>query len=342
MTEQELLSLVFESGVSTSPLITEISGRGLGLAIVRERVASIGGEVSLETRLGRGTTFRIVLPVSMATFRGLVVRSDERLFVLPLANVERALRVSRKDIKTVENRETLELDGKTVSFVRLAEALELRRKKEGGDANGKMPVVVLRSGEARIAFQTDEVLSEQEVLAKGLGPQLARVPNVTGAALLGTGKAVPILNVADLIKSAVKVRAVGPAEPATPLAGTEKIKSILLAEDSITARTLLKGILEAAGYRVKAAVDGTDALAALRSEEFDLLVSDVDMPRMNGFDLTAKIRGDKKLSDLPIILITALESREDRERGIFAGANAYIVKRSFDEGNLLEVIRRLI
>ena len=178
---------------------------------------------------------------------------------------------------------------------------------------------------------------------KTLGKQLIRVRNIAGATVLGTGRVVPILNVPDLIASAVRTSGAGMHAAAVPSeeAGKRR-KSVLVAEDSITSRTLLKNILETAGYQVETAVDGVEALTKLRSGEFDLVVSDVDMPRMNGFVLTEKIRADKKFLELPVILVTALESREDREHGIDVGANAYIVKSSFDQSNLLEIIRRSI
>ena len=197
-------------------------------------------------------------------------------------------------------------------------------------------LVLFWAGE-QIGFQVDEILDEQEVLVKSLGKQLLRVRNITGATVLRTGKVVPILDVRDLMRSAVSMA------PATALhEAEEKPKSILVAEDSITARTLLKNILELAGYKVKTAIDGAEALSVLAGEGFDLVVSDVEMPRMSGFDLTVKIRSDKRLSQLPVVLVTALDSRADRERGVDVGANAYIVKGSFDQGNLLEVVRRLI
>ena len=165
---------------------------------------------------------------------------------------------------------------------------------------------------------------------------------MAGATVLGSGRVVPILDVADLLKSATEAGAA--ARPAdAPAEDPERTKrSILVAEDSITSRALLKNILETAGYEVRTAVDGAEAFAALKTATFDLLVSDVDMPRMNGFGLTAKVRSDPKLAGLPVVLVTALGSREDRERGIDAGANAYIVKSSFDQSNLLEVLRRLL
>jgi two-component system chemotaxis sensor kinase CheA len=341
MSDEETLSLVFQSGVSTSPILTETSGRGLGLAIVREKVVKLGGIVTVETHVDIGTTFRIVLPLTIATFRGILIRVEDHLFVIPTAHVERVLRVSTAEIKTVENREAIEIDGRAVSLVRLGDILELGRKSASKDSTKKVHVVIVGSAERRMAFLVDEVLGEQEILVKSLGKQLSRLRNVAGATALGTGKVVPVLNVPDLILSAVRVAASARAAVSVKEPEAER-KSILVAEDSITARTLLKNILESAGYQVKTAVDGVEAFTALRTESFNLVVSDVDMPRMSGFDLTAKIRADKKLSELPVVLVTALHSREDRERGVDVGASAYIVKSSFDQSNLLEVVRRLI
>jgi len=338
--EQETLSLIFRSGVSTSPIITDISGRGLGLAIVREKVERLGGAISVESRADGGTSFRIVLPLTLATFRGLLVQADERVFVVPAASVERVVRVRGDDIKTVENRETIQLHGQTLAMVRLADVLELPRRAAKQDAASGAAAVVLGLGTERIAFQVDAVQGEQEILVKGLGAQLARVRNIAGATVLGTGRVVPILNVSDLMRSAVKVAAAPIAVAAVETPAQRK--TILVAEDSITARTLVKNILEAACYDVRTAVAGAEAFALLKTEKFDLVVSDVEMPRMDGFDLTAKIRADKNLPELPVVLVTALESREHRERGIDVGANAYIVKSNFDQSNLLEVVQRLL
>lgn len=343
MEDSAVLPLIFQSGVTTSPIITDISGRGLGLSIVREKVENLGGTISFETSPGSGTVFRLALPLTLATFRGVIIQLAEHLFVLPTANVERVVRISSDGIKTVENRETIELNGQVVSLVQLEEVLELSRRKKSTHPIESQPAVIIASGEKRIAFAVDEVINEQEVLQKNLGKQLSRVRNIAGAAVLGTGNVVPILNALDLIKSAVRMSAaaVKPAL-ASPEIKEAKRQSLLVVEDSITARMLLKNILETAGYAVVTAVDGIDAFTRLKSEEFDLVVSDVDMPRMNGFDLTAKIRSDKKLADIPVVLVTALEAREDRERGIEVGANAYIVKSSFDQSNLQEIIKRLI
>jgi two-component system chemotaxis sensor kinase CheA len=340
--EPEVVPLIFQSGVSTSPMITELSGRGLGLAIVREKVEKLGGTVAVDTQRDAGTTFRLVLPLTLAALRGIVIRVGEHRFVVPTTHVERVVRVKQTDIKTVENRATIPVHGQAVSLVRLDDALELPRPRTSDDDANNGLVMVLAVADKRIAFVVDDVLQEQEVLMKRLGKQLSRVRNITGAAVLGTGQAVPILNVFDLIPSAVRTSGAGGQRTAAAQDEAAPRKSILVVEDSITARMLLRNILEASGYEVVTAVDGLDGFTKLCSGAFQLVVSDVDMPRMTGLDLTAKIRSDPKLAEVPVVLVTALESREDRERGIEVGANAYIVKQSFDQSNLLEVIRRLI
>jgi two-component system chemotaxis sensor kinase CheA len=337
MDEPQTAELIFKSGLSTSPMITEISGRGLGLAIVREKAEKVGGTVSVETQPGSGTTFRLLLPLTLARFRGILVRVGESLFVIPTRPVQRVLRVSRDEIKSAENRETIQIDGRAASAVSLSDVLEIPPTITDADPKAKLPLLVLAWAGEQIGFFVDEILDEREILLKSLGKQLPRVRNVAGATVLGTGKVLPVLNVADLMQSAVKIVPTGAARETE-----EAPKSILVAEDSITSRTLLKNILEFAGYKVKTAVDGAEAFSVLATEAFDLVVSDVEMPRMSGFDLTAKIRADKRLAQLPVVLVTGLDSRADRERGVDVGANAYIVKSSFDQGNLLEVVRRLI
>lgn len=344
LSDREACYLIFQSGVSTSPLLTEISGRGLGLAIVREKVERLGGEVRVETEPGLGTTFRVLLPLTLATFRGILVQAADQVFVIPTAHVERVVRVRRSEVKAVGNQDTIVFGARAISLVGLQQVLELPPgRATNAAADEFISAVLLGKDEKRIAFTVDAVLQEQEVLVKSLGRFLARVRNVAGATVLGSGKPVLILNVPDLLKSATKGAGSGRRTlPAAAAPAGRREQSLLVVEDSITARMLLKNILESAGYRVKTAVDGLEGWTALKSEPFDLVVSDIQMPRLDGFQLTAKIRGDRELGELPVILVTSLVSREDRERGIDVGANAYIVKRDFDQSNLLEVIHRLI
>ena len=342
LNQHEAQALIFLSGISTSPIITDISGRGLGLAIVREKIERLGGVIELESRRDAGTTFRISLPLMLATFHGVLVRAGEQYFVIPALSVERVARVGQQDIRSVENRATISLDGQVVALASLGDVLELPRHSPTADTLAKVALVVLGTGRQRVAFQVEEILGEQEVLVKTLGRQLARVRNIAGASVLGTGQVVAVLNVPDLLKSAVKRVSAPPSSIAAEKTGEATRRSIMVVEDSITSRALLKNILESAGYRVATAVDGVDAYTTLKTGTFDLIVSDVEMPRMDGFDLTAKVRADKRLSEMPVVLVTSLESREHRERGIDVGANAYIVKSSFDQSNLLEVVRQLI
>jgi len=340
MDDEAAMSLIYESEISTSPIVTDISGRGLGLAIVREKVDKLGGKNFTRNLPGRGAEFRIIIPITLATFRGLLLRVEEQWFIVPTVNVEQAVRIRSNEVRTVENRETISLKGRTLSFARLADVLELPRTENNNDSASFITALILSAVGKQLAFGVDEVINEEEVLLKPLGNQLSRIRNIYGAAILGSGKVVAVLNVADLIKSA----AVAPSLQARvePSASAGEKINILVAEDSITSRMLLKNILESAGYVVRTVTDGLEALTELKQGNYDLLVSDVDMPRMNGFVLTSNIRAEKKLADLPVVLVTALQSREDRERGIDAGANAYIVKSSFDQSNLLDVIKKLI
>jgi len=346
---QETLMLVFQSGVSTSKMITDISGRGLGLAIVREKVEKLGGSVSVESQPNIGTTFRLQLPLTLSTLRGILVRIGEHLVAIPTINVERVVRVNREVIQTVENQETIMIDGKILKTVNLIDALGYSNGGKSTSINNNasashldmIQLIILVHADKRIAFIINEILEERQILVKELGRQLNRVRNISGATVLGSGKVVPVINVSDLMKSAMRIEM-----PINELKEkeieTSKRYKILVIDDSITSRSLIKNIVESAGYLVDTAVDGIDAFTKALIGEFDLIVSDIDMPRMNGFELTTKIRKEKKLSELPVVLVTALESREDREHGIDVGANAYIVKSSFDQSNLLEVIKKLL
>jgi two-component system chemotaxis sensor kinase CheA len=337
--------LVFEADVSTSPIITQVSGHGLGLAIVREKTEKLGGRVAIESRRGAGTVIRMIVPLTLATFRGILIRAAQRLFIVPTANVERVARFKPQDVQTVEGRRTLVLSGRAVALVELAEILRLPSGRRHDRSDVANTVLVLGVGEQAVAFAVNELLDEREVLVKRFTKPLSRVRNIAGATVLGSGEVAPILNVADLLKSAKSAGASPLAPDSTDSDSAEAraaAKRILVAEDSITSRMLLKGILESAGYNVSTAVDGIDAFTTLRTERFDLVVSDVEMPRLNGFDLAARIRADQILAETPVVLVTALESREDRERGIEVGANAYLVKSSLDQDDLLEAVRRLL
>ncbi len=341
LSDSDAMQLIFASGISTSPIITEISGRGLGLAIIREKIEKLGGSISLESAPNQGTSFLLLMPLTMTALRCLLVTVQDRQFLMPIRNVLEVRRIERSRIRTVENREFINFNGENVGIVRLADLLALKGKS--GDGNGRrkyLQTVIAQSGGKRLALEVDEIGEEQEIILKALGSKLLRVKHISGAATLGNMKVLPVLNVPELIATAMKTTR--PAGTPVTLPPEEAKGSVLVADDSITSRSLIKNILEASGYKVKTAVDGAEAFLLLKEGQFDLLVSDVDMPNLNGFELTAKIRSDKTLGEIPVILVTALSSREDRERGIDVGANAYIVKGDFDQSNLLEMIERFI
>jgi two-component system chemotaxis sensor kinase CheA len=338
----DLISLIYRSGVSTSETLSHISGRGLGMAIGREGIERLGGTIAAESEAGKGTSFRIVLPLALATFRVLLVESARQTLAVTTANTDRVVRISKSELKSVNGRDSIMIQGEPVLLERLDRILGIEsREKEESE---KLLVAVLRSGERRAAFVVDRVINEQEVLFKGLGSYLNRVRNFAGATILGSGVVVPILSAPELIDNTFAHHALAlrptvevpdePVEEETPL-------QILVVEDSITSRMLLKEILETAGYVVTTAINGAEAVVVLERQEFNLVVSDVEMPRMNGFELTEAIRADERWCNLPVVLVTGLEREEQRKRGFAAGANEYIVKGSFEQSNLLEAIRQL-
>lgn len=344
LTSQDVLSLIFQSGISTSPIITELSGRGLGLGIVSEKVEKLGGQIFVETKEHEGTTFKIVLPLTLATFRGIHIKAADQDFIIPTQNVRRVIRIHPQEIKKLENKETITLEGKTLSFISLAQLLNLPLVDDSLLNKELLVVLIIKAADTSIAVGVDQVLNEQEVLVKGLGKQLARVQNISAATVTEWGKVIPILDPFDLVKIIVKSSNRQRSTPSLTQQETKETKkySILIAEDSVTARILLKNILESAGYEVKTAVDGAEAFSMLKTEAVDLLLSDVEMPRMDGFQLTEKVRKSDNLKDLPIVLCTSRGSREDREHGIEVGANAYIDKSSFAHSNLLDIIAKLL
>lgn len=342
LTAEEINALLFLPGLSTSPMVTDVSGRGIGLDVVRRNVEAMQGQVRINSLPRRGTTITLTLPFTLASTRCLLLRAGEQTFAVPMASVERMVAVKKNDIFPVAGREVIRYQGKPLSLVRLADVLQLEKRGKALENGEKAPAVVLAAGDQRVAFLVDELLGEEELLVKSLGRHLSRVPGIAGATILGTGRVILILNAADLIKKAQQAPSPSPL-PAT--AGEEKglaRPTILIVDDSITTRTLEKNILTTAGYQVRLAYDGEEALQVLAEGGCDLVVADIDMPRMDGFELTRRLKNDERYRDLPVILVTSMGSPEDKARGIAVGADAYIVKSSFDQDNLLETIRQLI
>jgi two-component system, chemotaxis family, sensor kinase CheA len=355
----QLHSLIFTQGFSTSPIVTDISGRGVGLDIVHANIENLKGSIQVESAPLIGTTFRLILPITLATARVLIVKDAGQSFAIPVEYIQTTHQVRPADIFTIEGHDTIVHDGQPVSVARLSKLIGLgnapladsddtshRRNKRSQGAAGQQdgptwtPCIVLSVGSVRLGLLVDELVDEHEIILKPLGVLLKRVRNVSSAAVLGSGEICVVLNPNDLLKSLWKRSA--PTLSPQPDQETERKLSLLLVEDSITTRTQEKRILEAGGYTVVTAVDGLDGWAKLAADVFDAVITDIQMPNMDGLALAAKIRQDKKYQEMPIILVTSLSSDEDKRKGIEVGANAYITKSSFDQQVLLDTVRRLV
>lgn len=345
MTEREAMWLIFRSGISTRNTITDISGRGVGMDVVRETIEQLQGVINLDSALGQGTRISLSVPLTVAATLCLLTQVDDEIFAVPLMNVERIVRVTDEQIGYAQGRAVIHDEHRPIVLVPLAEIVETAPTKNKPDT--KKRALIVNSAEKRAAFLVDALLGAQEVVIKNLPHPFLRVRYAAGATILGTGQVVVVLNAADLLRYAAR-EAVRAAMPLPTSAPAKITKTILIADDSITTRTLEKNILEAAGYNVRLAADGAEAWSLLQSEgiapggEISLLVSDVNMPRLDGFELAGKVRGDERFKKLPVILVTSLATRQDREHGMQVGADAYIVKGSFDQDDLLSAIRQLI
>lgn len=337
-----VLELIFQPGFSTRTAVTDLSGRGVGMDVVRQHVERLNGQVSVSSTLGRGTRFNLTMPLTLATTRAVLVQDGGQLFAIPSAAIERSGRVRAQDLYILEGQRAVAVDGRAVAVVELASILERLTEQDQLQPTTWRWFFVLAQAERRVAIMTDGQLGEQEIVAKSLGWPLRRIRNVGGAAILGSGETVVILNPADLLKSGLKNVAAGVRSAPTKPDARRCPRRVLVVDDSLTTRSLVRSILEAAGYSVAVAVDGMDALAVVRREPIDLVVTDVDMPRMDGFEMTTQIRRDYRLRQMPVILVTSFDAPKDRDRGVAVGADAYIVKSGFDQDQLLATIGRLL
>jgi len=343
LSDTELAESIFRIGITTSSMITDISGRGVGLDVVRRNVEGLHGYVRVEWAPGKGSSFIMTLLLRLTSSRGLLVQTSKQTFAIPINTIDRILSIDPKEMISLEGRNAVRYNGRPITLVSLGDVLGLDNSATNNRA--QMPAIVLNIADRCIAFAVDEILGDQEVVVKGLGKQLVRVNCVAGCTIMGNGEIVLILNANDLIKWAARDGHRSSPNFTTTDAASEsdQRRRILVVDDSITTRTLEKNILEAAGYAVEVAINGQEALEVVKTKGIpDLMVVDIVMPLMNGFELTEKVKNDPQLSHIPIILVTSLDSPEDKVRGIEVGAEAYIVKSHFDQNNLLETIEQLV
>lgn len=340
--DQDVAMTLFDSGFSTRQVATAISGRGVGLDIVRTAVERLGGTVDVDWTPGAGTRFLIEAPVSVATLRALMVQAGGQMFAVPTTFVDRLTRSRRQDIRSVEGRNMLPVGDALVPLTTLAALLgpPLRELPPDTDLN----VMILTAAARRLAIAVDEMVEEREIVVRPLehaGDEAAA--HFSGAALIDGTQVALVLNAGALVTASGRGGSRGHASGLSrEAAAAPRQWHILVVDDSITTRTLEQSVLAAAGYRVTTAVDGADAWRIVQDGGVDLVVSDVEMPRMDGLELTTTIRGSTAHATLPVILVTSLDTPEQRARGLEAGADAYIMKSSFDQDILLGIVRQLI
>jgi len=342
LTDDQLLDYLFESGFSTQQGVTKISGRGVGLDVVKHTIEKFGGEVRLNSVFGKGTEISLRLPLTMSTLRCLLLKCSGRPLAIPSSNVEKVLVLREDDLRQVGGGNVIRFEDQNVPISPLEDILYPGTDETAKRLAASRFAAVVRFGDRRFAFGIEEISEYAQLVMKPLGDLLGRVPNVSGLSLLGTGETTLILNPADLIRSAGGITA--RSSTATLKAVSEAIGAltVLVVDDSIATQTLEKTLLESAGYRVLTASDGLQALTVLAEHPCDLVISDVQMPNMDGFELTKTIKSRAGLSHLPVILITSLGSKEDMAAGLAAGADAHIVKKELTRSELVKTISQLL
>ena len=339
MDRDALLHLVFRAGFSTRETVSTVSGRGVGLDVVYENLINLKGSVKLESEPGTGSCFELRMPLTLTTERGLQVRVGSQMFVVPSVSVQRILDLLPEQIAEVASGQVIMLDDRPVPLRELGATLDLCGDEFTDLA--QLPVVVVSRGWRMVAFVVNEVIGEQEIVIKPLTRPLVSVSNITGATVTGSGGIMMVLNSGDLIETALSVT------PTTPVISPSmdeevSVPRVLIVDDSLTTRTLERNILEYQGYEVTVATDGQQAWETLQVQAFDLVVSDIEMPRMDGFELTERIKQNERLADIPVIIVSSLSADAEKQRGIEVGADAYIVKGQFETHALLEVVQRFV
>ncbi|HEX6268276.1 MAG TPA: Hpt domain-containing protein [Burkholderiales bacterium] len=339
LSEAERLQLIFASGLSTSDTVTQLAGRGVGMDVVRNEITAMGGRIDIASTRGQGTTFTIYLPLTLAVTQAVLVRSGASLFALSTAMVEQVLRVKADAMTELYAAKQVEFQGRTYALYSLQRLLDGAGANEIQNYNS---VLLLRSGIQRIALHVDEMRGNQEIVVKNIGAQLARVSWMAGATVLADGSIVPIINPVVL---AQRVRGAAPAFEATTLVppmgrtaeGAPSGAVIMVVDDSLTVRKITSRLLEREGYQVITAKDGLDALEQLRETLPAVMLVDIEMPRMDGFDLTRNVRGDPRTRDIPIIIISSRTAEKHRNQAAALGVNVFLGK-PFQEAELLEHI----
>jgi two-component system sensor histidine kinase and response regulator WspE len=340
LSETEVLEFLLLPGFTMKTTVTEISGRGVGLDAVRHMIKEVGGSVRIVSELGKGASFQLRLPLSLSVIRTLLVEIGGEPYAFPLAHIIRTLKLRRNDIESLEGRQLFEFDGRPVGLISAQHVLHGGISKLPDD---EVPIVVVGDSTGTYGLVADRFLGERELVVQPLDTRLGKLTDIAAGALMEDGSPVLIVDVEDMIRSVEKLIAAGRLSnvPRDDDAA-KKRKRVLVVDDSLTVRELERKLLDNAGYEVDVAVDGMNGWNAVRSQRFDLVVTDIDMPRMDGIELVTLIKKDSNLSSLPLIIVSYKDREENRRRGLDVGADYYLTKGSFHDQTLLQAVIDLI
>jgi two-component system sensor histidine kinase and response regulator WspE len=344
LSSAELMEFLFLPGFSLKEDANQISGRGVGLDVVHEAVQAQNGTVRIDSTPGAGFRTTIVLPVTQSIVRALVADVLGEAYALPIARIERVLRVPAAQVQTLSGRQYLEVEGIHLGLVAAARVLELGESPAGAE----LAVVVIGSARERYGLVVDDVRGEQSLTVQPLEPMFGKLRDVASCALLDDGAPVLILDVPDMLLSIARLLETGaslqpaPGAQAASLAAQKAVRRILVVDDSLTVREMQRKLLAARGYRVDVAIDGIDGWNSVRAGGYDLVITDIDMPRLDGIKLLERIRQDARLQRLPVMIVSYKDRPEDRARGLEAGADWYLAKGAFHDATLLDAVRDLI
>ncbi|WP_322616019.1 hybrid sensor histidine kinase/response regulator [Pseudomonas sp. BIC9C] len=342
LSEEELLTFLFLPGFSLRDTVTEVSGRGVGLDAVQHMVRQLRGAVVLEQKAGEGSRFHLEVPLTLSVVRSLVVEVGDEAYAFPLAHIERMCDLEPADIVQVEGRQHFWHEGRHVGLVAASQLLQRPASQNSGQT---LKVVVIRERDAIYGVAVERFIGERTLVVLPLDERLGKVQDISAGALLDDGSVVLIVDVEDMLRSVEKLLNTGRLERIAR--HSDQVveaarKRILVVDDSLTVRELQRKLLLNRGYDVAVAVDGMDGWNALRSEDFDLLITDIDMPRMDGIELVTLLRRDNRLQSLPVMVVSYKDREEDRRRGLDAGADYYLAKASFHDDALLDAVVELI
>lgn len=342
LSEEELLSFLFLPGFSMREKVTEVSGRGVGLDAVQHMIRQLRGGVEMDQRAGQGSRFHLEVPLTLSVVRSLVVDVGGEAYAFPLAHIERMRDVRADEIVQLEGRQHFWHEERHVGLVAATQLLNRPASQHSEDV---LKVVVIRERDAVYGVAVERFIGERTLVVLPLDPRLGKVQDISAGALLDDGSAVLIIDVEDMLRSVEKLLNTGRLERIdrrSRQADTRVRKRVLVVDDSLTVRELERKLLLSRGYEVAVAVDGMDGWNALRGEDFDLLITDIDMPRMDGIELVTLVRRDSRLQSLPVMVVSYKDREEDRRRGLDAGADYYLAKASFHDDALLDAVVELI